>query len=370
MKFKNRSWPLIALFMAFVLATPFFANAASPELPNASNFDSGKSLRATDLKALLQNVVDLKSSWSVGITAGLIRWGAGGQGQLTYAGNDAYVDALLPLGDLIFRANGSQESLRIDGATLNVGIGVTSPSQKLEVAGNVKASGFCIGTACITSWPSGGGTATAPTCTPRVLWLVNPGSGVWAPNPGVTWLDVYVIGGGGGGGGNNPASDQSWTKGGDGGASSFDQCVAGGGTGGKEVGYNGGGGVASGGDIGFLGGNGSALWGNGIAGGAGGTNLFGGSAGSGYQDDGIPGTPGTGAGGAGAGATSVSPGAAGAGAGAVGEIFVVPAAGNHTYAVGAGGYGGPPAGPGGFRGGAGGSGAIIIKEYCDAVKAR
>ncbi len=54
----------------------------------------------------------------------------------------------------------------------NVGIGINTPSQKLEVAGNIKAtgglnvdtvnasgyiraSGFCIGTSCVTSWPDG-----------------------------------------------------------------------------------------------------------------------------------------------------------------------------------------------------------------------
>jgi len=42
-----------------------------------------------------------------------------------------------------------------------VGIGVTGPAKKLEVAGQVKATGFCIGTSCITTWPSdGGGTPT------------------------------------------------------------------------------------------------------------------------------------------------------------------------------------------------------------------
>ena len=40
----------------------------------------------------------------------------------------------------------------------NVGIGTTSPTQKLDVAGYVKGqTGLCIGDDCRTSWPSGGG---------------------------------------------------------------------------------------------------------------------------------------------------------------------------------------------------------------------
>ena len=38
--------------------------------------------------------------------------------------------------------------------TGNVGIGTTSPTQKLDVAGNIKGTGLCIGTDCRTSWPT------------------------------------------------------------------------------------------------------------------------------------------------------------------------------------------------------------------------
>lgn len=43
------------------------------------------------------------------------------------------------------------------GAGSIVGIGQTPISDKLEVAGRVKATGFCIGASCISTWPSGGG---------------------------------------------------------------------------------------------------------------------------------------------------------------------------------------------------------------------
>ncbi len=67
--------------------------------------------------------------------------------------------------------------LKIDG---NVGIGTTSPAQKLHVAGYARAdSGFCIGTSCITAWPKGGvtGTGTA-NYLPRWTTSSNIGNSV------------------------------------------------------------------------------------------------------------------------------------------------------------------------------------------------
>jgi len=37
----------------------------------------------------------------------------------------------------------------------NIGIGTQNPGEKLEVAGKIKAEGFCLGSDCKTSWPSG-----------------------------------------------------------------------------------------------------------------------------------------------------------------------------------------------------------------------
>ncbi|WP_216635910.1 beta strand repeat-containing protein [Bdellovibrio bacteriovorus] len=43
----------------------------------------------------------------------------------------------------------------------NIGFGVDNPTQKIDVAGKVKATEFCIGASCISSWPSGGGSLAA-----------------------------------------------------------------------------------------------------------------------------------------------------------------------------------------------------------------
>lgn len=44
----------------------------------------------------------------------------------------------------------------------NLGINTISPIQKLDVNGNVKANGFCLGTSpCITSWSSGGSSSAS-----------------------------------------------------------------------------------------------------------------------------------------------------------------------------------------------------------------
>ncbi|MBI4017509.1 MAG: hypothetical protein HY366_01030 [Candidatus Aenigmarchaeota archaeon] len=73
----------------------------------------------------------------------------------------------------VTRGSDSASLLYVD---TNVGIGTVSPSQKLDVAGNVKGSGLCIGTDCRTSWPStstsgivtGGGQTNSQyaTCSP------------------------------------------------------------------------------------------------------------------------------------------------------------------------------------------------------------
>ena len=48
--------------------------------------------------------------------------------------------------------NATHDFLVVNGTTGNVGIGTMNPTEKLDVAGKVKAQGFCIGNDCRTSW--------------------------------------------------------------------------------------------------------------------------------------------------------------------------------------------------------------------------
>lgn len=62
----------------------------------------------------------------------------------------------------------------------NVGIGVSSPTQKLDVAGFVKArQGLCIGEDCRTGWPSGGSTTIASSSFIGMDVPVKTGCRIW-----------------------------------------------------------------------------------------------------------------------------------------------------------------------------------------------
>ena len=83
--------------------------------------------------------------------------------------------------------------------TGNVGIGISSPSERLDVGGNIKASGdvtgsrLCIGTSCRNSWPSGGDTDWTESGGNVYRSSGNVGIGTASPdgklniNGGLTW---------------------------------------------------------------------------------------------------------------------------------------------------------------------------------------
>ena len=71
------------------------------------------------------------------------------------------IDLYSGVGVLNSRLNSNGDSYLMGG---NVGIGTTTPTQRLDVAGNVKGTGFCIGTECRTGlWPTSSLSGGGPT---------------------------------------------------------------------------------------------------------------------------------------------------------------------------------------------------------------
>lgn len=118
--------------------------------------------------------------------------GAGSYNQLTQAGDMGLIFSGTAVGTakgfvIAPWASAPNTGLRIDGSGL-VGIGVSSPTEMLDVSGKVKASQLCIGSDCRSSWPTASaGTvssvssanadiAVATTTTTPVLQL-NSGTG-------------------------------------------------------------------------------------------------------------------------------------------------------------------------------------------------
>jgi len=156
----------------------------------------------------------------------------------------------------------------------NIGIGTTTPQEKLDVIGNIKASGtICDGNGCVGSGGSGAGMEAFRTL----------GTFTFTVPAGVTSVIVEVWGGGGGGGlrdggsggyvkgdisvtpgevisvtvgsEGSAGSQLTFLSGGNGGASSFKSIVAGGGVGSNWSGGGGTSGTATGGDINIVGGS-------------------------------------------------------------------------------------------------------------------
>jgi hypothetical protein len=73
---------------------------------------------------------------------------------------------------LFIGAPNAGQALTISANTGNVGIGTTTPGQKLDVVGGYIRSntGFCIGSSCINSWPSGGGISGSGTTNYITKW--------------------------------------------------------------------------------------------------------------------------------------------------------------------------------------------------------
>ncbi|MFG1481686.1 pyocin knob domain-containing S74 family peptidase [Halobacteriovorax sp. HFRX-2_2] len=88
------------------------------------------------------------------------------------------------------------ESLAVTNAG-RVGIGVLAPTQKLEVDGNIKATGVCIGADCRTAWPTGNaGTVTSVTGGTGLTGGTITSSGTLAVDVGTTNGKIAQVGAG------------------------------------------------------------------------------------------------------------------------------------------------------------------------------
>lgn len=243
----------------------------------------------------------------------------------------------------------------------NVGIGTTTPSQSLSVAGTIYSGtgGFKFPDGTIQTTAGGGGSVAVPT-----RQILTSGAGATYATPaGVRQLRIRMSGGGGGGGGFN-ASAGNATSGSAGGATTFNSISAGGGGGGGSNTTD-----QSRGGAGGSGGLGTAsLRVPGNAGsknaGLGGGSFFGGAPinGNGTATAGNA-AANTGAGGSGGSWDGNLNPTGGGGAGEYVEIIINSPASSYVYTIGAGGAGGSQGTVGtSSPGGNGGSGIIIVDE--------
>ncbi|MFG1492870.1 tail fiber domain-containing protein [Halobacteriovorax sp. ZH4_bin.1] len=88
------------------------------------------------------------------------------------------------------------ESLAVTNAG-RVGIGVLEPTQKLDVDGNIKATGLCLGADCRTVWPTGNaGTVTSVTGGAGLTGGTITSSGTLAVDVGTTNGKIAQVGAG------------------------------------------------------------------------------------------------------------------------------------------------------------------------------
>ena len=88
----------------------------------------------------------------------------------------------LKLNNFWLSGDGGNEGVFVTSAG-NVGVGVSAPAQKFQVNGYVRGdTGFCIGTSCITSWPSGGTSIWSQNGTNAYYNTGNVGIGTSLPS--------------------------------------------------------------------------------------------------------------------------------------------------------------------------------------------